>query len=207
MFRRSDPKLLLPFVALVAITTLCGSVPGQRKYTEPEKIAGQINWIAREAATGKTIDVGRMTIHVREIKVKRESSEDEEPFFSKRIDLNRDFYFEIAEFPETDLADLEGFGLVIEHRNLSTFCWEWFNVDRGKHATKLQETGELSFDAKKIGSRWEMTRMDFLTDVTFRVNLDERDGPKDDPKWRITILKGSYVNWPSLVGDTVTPNT
>src|SRR5947207_2600943 len=142
-------------------------MPGQTKYTEPEKIAGQINWIAREAATRKIIDRGTMTIHVRDIRVKRKSSEDEKPFFSKRIDLNRDFYFEMAEFPETDLADLEGFGLVIEHRNLRTFCWEWFNVDRGKHAIKLQETGELSFDAKKVGSRWEISRTDFLTDVTF----------------------------------------
>lgn len=207
MLCRIDSKSLLPFVALFAITTLCGSVPGQRKYTEPEKIAGQINWIAREAATGKSTDVGRMPIYVRDIKVKRVSSKDEDPFFSKRIDFNRDFYFEIAELPKTDLADLEGFGLVIEHRNLRTFCWEWFNVDREKHATKLQETGELAFDAKKVGSRWEITRMDFLTDVTFRVKLYERSGHKYNPKWRITILKGSYVNWPSLVGDTVTPNT
>jgi len=203
MLRRTDAESLLPFVALLAIITLCGSVPAQRKYTEPEKIAGQIKWIAREAATGKTIDTGTMTIHVRDIKVERKSSEDEDPFFSKRIDLNRDFYFEMAEFPKTDLADLEGFGLVIEHRNLRTFCWEWFNVDRGKHAIKLQETGELSFDTKKVGARWEMTRTEFLTDVTFRIELYETD----DPKWRVTILKGSYVNWPSLVGDTVTPNT
>jgi len=87
-------------------------VPGQRKYTEPEKIAGQIKWIAREAATGRTIDTGTMTIHVRDIKVERKSSEDEAPFFCKRIDLNRDFYFEMAEFPTTDLADLEGFVLL-----------------------------------------------------------------------------------------------
>lgn len=202
MLRRTNPKSLLPFVAVLALTTLCGSAPGQRKYAEPEKIAGQISWVAREAATGKTIDAGTMTIHVQDIKVERKSSDVEDPFFSKRIDLNRDFYFEMAEFPKTDLANLEGFGLVIEHRNLRTFCWEWFNVDRGKHATKLQETGELAFAAKKVGSRWEMARMDFLTDVTFRVELYETD----DPKWRITILKGSYVNWPSLVGDTVTPN-
>jgi hypothetical protein len=206
MLRRTDSESLLPFV-LLAIITLCGSVPGQRKYTEPEKIAGQIKWIAREAATGRTIDTGTMTIHVRDIKVERKSSEDEAPFFSKRIDLNRDFYFEMAEFPTTDLADLEGFGLVIEHRNLRTFCWEWFNVDRGKHAIKLQEAGELSFDTKKVGSRWEMTRTEFLTDVTFRIELYETDPNTHDPKWRVTILKGSYVNWPSLVGDTVTPNT
>ena len=107
MLRRTDSESSLPFVALLAIMTIFGSVPGQRKYTEPEKIAGQMKWIAREAATGKTIDTGTMTIHVRDIKVERKSAEDEDPFFSKRIDLNRDFYFEMAEFPKTDLGDLE----------------------------------------------------------------------------------------------------
>jgi len=81
-----------------------------------------------------------------------------------------------------------------------------FTIDREEHATKLQETGELNFDAKKVDSRWEISRTDFLTDVTFRVKLYETDGHKSYPKWRITILKGSYVSWPSLVGDTVIPN-
>jgi hypothetical protein len=180
-------------VLLLSSTVVLANV--QRKYNEPEKIAGKINWIAREAATGKTIDSGAMMIHVRDIKVERKGNEI--PFFSKRIDLNRDFYFEKTEFPVTALNDLEGFGLVIEHRSLRTFCWEWFN----------QETGELTFDAKKVGSRWEISRTDFLTDVTFRVKLYETDGYESDPKWRITILKGSYVNWPSLVGDTVIPNS
>jgi len=206
MLRSPDSKLVPTLVVLLSMATLCPSVQGQRKYAEPEKVTGQINWIIREAATGKTIDRGAMTIHVRDIKVERKSSEDEDPFFSKRIDLNRDFYFEMAEFPETDLSDFEGFGLVIEHRNLRSFCWEWFNIDREKHATKLQETGELNFDAKKVDSRWEISRTDFLTDVTFRVKLYETDGHKSYPKWRITILKGSYVSWPSLVGDTVIPN-
>ena len=124
MLRSPDSKLVPTLVVLLWMATLCPSVQGQRKYAEPEKVTGQINWIIREAATGKTIDRGAMTIHVRDIKVERKSSEDEDPFFSKRIDLNRDFYFEMAEFPETDLSDFEGFGLVIEHRNLRSFCWE-----------------------------------------------------------------------------------
>lgn len=205
MLRCTDSSLPT-FFALLAATTLCTSALGQMKYTEPEKIAAHINWIAREAATGKTIDRSSMTIHVRDIKVERKSAENESPMFFKRIDLNKDFYFDMTELPTTDLAHLDGFGLVIQHRNLRSFCWEWFYVDREKHATKLQETGELAFDVKKVGSRWEVTRTDFLTDVTFRVKLYGPNKHNSDPKWRITILKGSYVNWPSLVGDTVIPN-
>jgi len=59
---------------------------------------------------------------------------------------------------------------------------------------------------KKINSRWEMARTEFLSDVIFRVNhIGQGDTPENYPKWRVTILKGSYVNWPSLVGDTVVP--
>jgi hypothetical protein len=68
----------------------------------------------------------------------------------------------------------------------------------------LQEKGELAFDIKKVDSNWEITRTEFLTDVTFRVNVVMSNGPQDNPKWRVTILKGSYMDWPSLIGDTVT---
>jgi hypothetical protein len=138
--------------------------------------------------------------------VKRKSADDEEPFFSKRIDLNRDFYIQMAEFPKADRNGLKGFGLTIDHQKLETFCWEWFVVDREKRATKLQEDGELAFDAKKVGTNWEVTRTEFLTDVTFRVQLSEMNRPGYDLKWRVTILKGSHVSWPSLVGDTVIIN-
>jgi hypothetical protein len=193
-------KSFLTFVALLAIPLCCGWARGQKQYAQPAKIGGQIRWIVREAATGKIIDNGTMTIHVQDVSVKRRrtSSKDERPFFRKRFALNKDFYLGMSGFPETNLADLVGFGLVVEHRNLKTFCWEWFNVDREKHAIKIQETGELAFDAKKIGSGWQITRTDFLTDVTFRVMLLKTNKHETDSKWRVTVMKGSYVNWPSL---------
>ena len=165
-----------------------------------------MNWIVREAATGNILDNGTMTVRVRDIKVKRVVSDDDRLYFPKKIDLNRDFYFQIAEYPEADPADTTGFGLVIEHRNLHTFNWEWFNVDRDRHATKLQETGEIAFDTQKVGAQWEITRTEFLTDVEFRVKLYDSNSTQSILKWRVTILKGSYMNWPSLVGDTVTLN-
>jgi len=190
-------------IVMLLIVAPCGCALRQNKYADPEKIAGQINWIARGAAVGKTLDSGTMTVRVRDIKVTREVSEDNKPFFPKRVDLNKDFYFQMAEFPEANHTDKTGFGLVIEHRRLNTFCWEWFNIDGGKHAIKLQETGEIAFDTKKIGAYWEITRTEFLTDVEFRVKLYDPKWTQGDPKWRVTILKGSYMNWPSLVDDIV----
>jgi hypothetical protein len=183
-----------------------GCVLRQTKYADPEKIAGQINWIARGAASGKTLDSGTMTVRVRDIKVTREVSYDNKPFFPKRVDLNKDFYFQMAEYPEANHTDITGFGLVILHRRLNTFCWEWFDINGNKHAIKLQETGEIAFDTQKIGAQWEISRTEFLTDVEFRVKLYDPEWTQGAPKWRVTILKGSYMNWPSLVGDTVCLN-
>jgi hypothetical protein len=183
-------------------------------YAEPEKLVGKLNWVIREAATGKTIDSGAFDIHLREITVKGVydrgvslfSPRIEPEHFAKEIKLNRGFILSKHEFPRAERTFGEGFGLRVENRKFATIGYEWFKFDGENHATKAEESGDIAFDMNKINSRWEMTRTEFLSDVTFRVNhIGQGDIPENFPKWRVTILKGSYVNWPSLVGDTVTP--
>jgi hypothetical protein len=193
-------------VVMLLIVAPSGCALRRTKYADPEKIAGQINWIARGAASGENLDSGTMTVRVRDIKVTREVSADNKPFFPKRVDLNKNFYFQMAEYPEANPTAITGFGLVILHRRLHTFCWEWFNIDGDKHAIKLQETGEIAFDTQKIGAYWEIIRTEFLTDVEFRVTLYDPEWTRGDPKWRVMILKGSYINWPSLVDDIIRLN-
>ena len=62
-------------------------------------------------------------------------------------------------------------------------------------ATKLQESGELSFDTKKTQNGAEIHRMEFLTDVSIRISRVTDESPLK-PRWRVNILKGSFVNWP-----------
>jgi hypothetical protein len=183
-------------------------------YAEPEKLVGKLNWVIREAATGKTLDSGAFDIHLRDIRVKGVydrgvslfSPRKEPDHFAKEIKLNRDFYLSRLEFPRAERTFGEGFGLEVKNRKFGTTCLEFFKFDGENHATKTEESGDLAFDMNKINSRWEMSRTEFLSDVTFRLNLiGQGDIPENFPKWRVTILKGSYVNWPSLVGDTVTP--
>jgi hypothetical protein len=183
-------------------------------YAEPEKLVGKLNWVIREAVTGKTIDNGAFDIHLRDITVKGVydrgvslfSPRIEPKHFAKEIKLNRDFYLSKLEFPRAERNFGEGVGLSVENRKFATTGHEFFKFDGEHHATKAEESGDIAFDMKKINSRWEMARTEFLSDVTFRVNLiGQGDIQENFPKWRVTILKGSYVNWPSLVGDTVTP--
>jgi hypothetical protein len=117
-----------------------------------------------------------------------------------------DFYIGMSEFPDPERSGKTSFGLNIGRRLHDASSWEAFNVDGEHHATKLQESGELAIDIKKITSHWEITRTEFLSDVTLRAFSRGPIASVDKPKWRVTFLKGSYVNWPSLIGRTVVPN-
>jgi hypothetical protein len=77
-----------------------------------------------------------------------------------------------------------------------TFSWEWFVIDNEKHATKLQESGELRIRATKVGQGREIVYTEFLSDVSFRIL--SVDDPVMSPKWRVKVVKGSLVRWPSV---------
>jgi hypothetical protein len=191
-------KSLASSLLTLLIAALSGCGLQRAKYAEPEKIAGQINWVVHEGDTGNNIDSGTMTVLVRDVKVKKVVS---------ILNEKTDFYFELPEFTfDAPPDDKEGFALSITDRDPDTFCYEWFDVDGNRHAIKRQETGELAFDTKKIGAKWEISRTEFLTDVEFRLRVYDSNGKPVNQKWRVTIQKGSYVNWPSLVSDTISLN-
>ena len=69
-------------------------------------------------------------------------------------------------------------------------------------AAKIQESGELGIDVLPVGSEWEITRTEFLTDISFRVARLSID-PPELPSWRVFVLKGSTIAWPSLINGEV----
>jgi hypothetical protein len=95
-----------------------------------------------------------------------------------------------------------GFGLTGDRDDVPTFSWDWFVVDRPGHATKLQESGKLSFDMMKTSTGTEIHHMVFLTDVSIRVDR-QSDSSALSPAWRIKIFKGSSISWPASEGSTV----
>jgi hypothetical protein len=181
------------------------------KYLEPEKIVGKLGWVIREAATGKILDEGAKDLRVKDILVKKSIVKklpyEDRLHFHQSIRLNKGFYLARLVYPQADRSIFKGFGLRMEHRTRPTVCYESFNIDGEHHATKSEGAGEMAFAIGQINSNWEITRTEFLSDVAFRMNLlEDPEVQENYPKWRVTILKGSYVNWPSVIGDTVVPN-
>lgn len=120
--------------------------------------------------------------------------------YRKRIHLDGDFCFELVDRPTARRGALTGFGLAAEHETTPTFSWEWFNVGDGQgRAKKLQEDGELGIRLKLGRSGdWEVGHTEFLTDVSLRVEPKEGAGRRSPgPRWRVRILEGSRVTWPS----------
>jgi hypothetical protein len=182
------------------------------KYREPERIVGKLNWIIHEVATGKTIDEGAKELHLKDITVKRlivkETTYEGRLHFQQSIRLNKGFYLERLVYPQADRSVFKWFTLDIDHRTRATFCDGGFEIDGEHHATKSEGPGEMAFDIGQFDSGWAVTRTEFLSDVSFRMNLLEESkakAPENYPKWRVTILKGSLVNWPSVKDDTVVP--
>jgi hypothetical protein len=181
------------------------------KYLESEKIVGKLSWVIREDATGEIVDEGAKDLRLKDIIVKKSivkgSSYTDRLHFHQSIRLNKGFYLARLVYPQADRSVYEGFGLEIEHRTRTTTCFEWFKIDGEHHATRSEGAGEMAFDIRQVNSNCEVTRTEFPSDLTFHVNLleDPKD-PENYPKWMVTFLKGSHINWPSVVGNTVVPN-
>jgi hypothetical protein len=180
------------------------------KYLESEKIVGKLSWVIREVTTGKTIDEGAKDLRLKDIIVKRSIVKDS-PYenrlhFHQSVRLNKGFYLARLVFPQADRSVIKRFGLRIEHSTRATACYEWFEIDGEHHATRSEGAGEMGFDIGQVNSNWEITRTEFISALSFHVNLlEDPEEPENYPKWQVTILKGSQVNWPSVNGDTVVP--
>ncbi len=183
------------FVLAVLLAT--GQGNGIKVYAAKEggaKVIGAIRWVITDRA-GKVLGKGDKKVLLRDVSI---TVRDGEPGGNKRIRLSNHFSLEMSEQPPTSKQEVSGFGMVSSRDDVDTFCWEWFVVDRPGHATKLQETGDLGIALTQVGGYWEVTRTNFLQDISFRVN-PMTDSPGEDARWRVKILKGSTVTWPSVV--------
>jgi hypothetical protein len=115
---------------------------------------GTIRWSIYDTATSRVVAdrVGEKTLQASDVKIKRIK----ETLHNKKIELEDHFSFSLVD--DVDRDKNEGFGLTGRRDDIDTFAWEWFEVDRAGHATKLQESGELSFDTKKTPNGIEIAR-------------------------------------------------
>jgi hypothetical protein len=202
-------KFQIVIIPIALGLLMAGCASTKNKYLNPDQLIGSLSWEIMDATTKQTLDKGSTSVRVKDVQISNNASSNHAKqggYFQKSIALNKNFSLSIHEFPETSAYTREGFGLTINDGNPLTFCWEWFNLDNEKHATKLQGAGEIGITMQKVSVGREITKMEFLSDVIFRVSVGSSNQSQDRPKYLITILKGSWVIWPSLIGNTITPN-
>jgi hypothetical protein len=140
---------------------------------------------------------------VKEIEADPKAKEVVAEWFQKSIQLSPNYNFGYSEHPEN--IPTVGFGLsgdlgpvTTEPTCSRTFSWDWFNVTVPGKASKIQESGEISFQQSATSCGQEIVRMIFETDVSIRIMRQETAMTRQ-PDWRIRLLAGSEIWWPSLV--------
>lgn len=175
---------------LVILLCLCGA---QKTLAESGAKIGSVFWVVTEGDTSTVVAKGQKSLVSSDVVIINKGT-----LKDKQIALNEHFSFSLADgvdSPKTESGD--GFGLTGNRDGPDKlFSWDWFEVDGKGHAKKLQESGEIAYVCKQIGTGGEITSTEFLTDVSIRVKRLE-DGPGAKPRWRIKILKGSMIRWPS----------
>ncbi|MFI5386173.1 MAG: hypothetical protein ACHQ50_08640 [Fimbriimonadales bacterium] len=151
---------------------------------------GALKWKITEAATGKVLGEGEKKVTASEITSEKVAGGEVGTLIKQTIHIGAHFRLSLAQ-TESGAND-QGFGLTVDKDDEPAFSWEWFNVDRPGHATKLQESGELGFET----DNGRIVRIKFLTDVSLRVIPMTGSPDPLNPKWRVEIAKGSEIAWP-----------
>ena len=172
----------------------------------PQEI-GALTYEILESKSGNVLSRATRTILARDVSITRVRDAAGGVTFDKRIDLDNGFFIVLVEYPKDSPTDLKGFALNADREGIYTHCWEWFTVENGTRALKIQESGELAYSQLAVGSRWEIGHTEITSSVSLRVYLvDFPGGAPDEPEWRIQLGKGSHITWPSVVDDLVALN-
>lgn len=94
----------------------------------------------------------------------------------KTLALSNGFQIGVSVYRE---PRIEGFGMWIRKNN-GGFSWEWFERDGNDSFRKLQGPGQLRVRFSRSQGLEEIAKIEFLTDVTMRLNT----------RWLIPFLKG-----------------
>jgi hypothetical protein len=167
-----------------------------------DKMIGSLQWEIRGSFFHWVTARGTTPIHLKDVTIEIYGPVNSRQA-NKRIQLTPEFAIELVD-GIGDSKVKSGFGIKGEKKNTNYYSWEWFLVDEGKLAVKLQEKGTPGIEIKNVSIGTEITRIDFLTDISIRL----LSGPhlKRPVFYRIKILKGSSITWPSVVNGKVVAN-
>jgi hypothetical protein len=184
---------------------------------DPATQIGWLKWEASECSSGMILASGEGPLLLRDLQVTERplvslpnlpipSTMKDTRLVQKRIKLNDEFDFGMAEYPTPISGQKSGFGITATRKGTASFSWEWFTVSDINYAVKLQEKGELAINLKEVDGAWEVKRTEFLTDVSLRIMRMMVDPPGSPAYWRIKIFAGSNITWPSLINGEVVLN-
>ncbi|HEY0867725.1 MAG TPA: hypothetical protein VGE01_10115 [Fimbriimonas sp.] len=166
---------------------------------DADRVVGNIAWQTVECASGDELSAGDRAIRLGEVAVELHDSKNG-PLLSRKISVDEMFVLSHAVGLVGEREKLLGFGLSLGRREEQVFGWDWFNVVDSDHATKLQETGELTIRIALTDRGWDVVRTDFLTDVSLRA-VRMMMPLAFEPAWRVVVRRGSWMEWPGLTSD------
>jgi hypothetical protein len=182
--------------------------------SQSNEVLGEVEWYLEDCETKEILESGKRAITADEVlihwqwqnpthwllKIFKALFVSRYGMYRKQVQLGDKSILEMCEFPKKRRAAIRGFGMSAKTENTcGEFCWEWFEIKSSTEAKKLQETGELTIRFEEVKSRWEVVHTDFLSDISFRISPCTTEKPKpENPKWRLNIRQGSYLNWPSV---------
>ena len=174
-----------------------------RAAANPESMIGSLSWVIYEAFSGAVVDRGGGTFRIKDVGL-QESGTASNIRTRKTIALNNQFSLEMSE-PATEwMAEKTSLTFTARHKDLQTSSYAGLRIQSSGRATRPQDSSEVAVAIAEVApKRWEVTRTEFLTDLSIEVTHPAMV-PRGSPYWRVVILKGSSITWPSLInGRTV----
>jgi hypothetical protein len=172
---------------------------------DPERVVASLAWIIHDAA-GAVVERGNRTVKLKEVLVE-ERGTPAEPSTPKAIQLNTQFSLRLSENPSEFRTHKTSVSFTVRKDSDQSSSFGSFNIDGPAHATRKNDGAELGVDILQVAGRWEVTRTEFLTDAPFAGSVPRTWGAAaPPPMWRLTILKGSTVTWPSSINGKVVAN-
>jgi hypothetical protein len=170
---------------------------------DTESVVGSLSWIIYEAFSGAVVDRGGGPVRIKDVSI-RESGQGPDLRTQKVIALNDRFSVAMAERVTEWKAGKTNLTFTVRHSDYQTLSYESFRIESPTRAARPQKPGELGIELSEVAPRrWEVTRTEFLTDISIDVSHSAMI-PRGSPYWRVVILKGSNIAWPSLInGKTI----
>jgi hypothetical protein len=169
--------------ALLILITLIGF----RFLRNPE--SGWVRWELRDTTSGQLQAGGTLVLQPKDIEVEPLGPDN----VLHTIHLNKDFNLDECTIPTSNKDGIVGIMVIVTRHNPDAMGVNGFKVIDGQNAKQARGQGRIKYQARKINGIWQLTRIEYASDIEYAVKILSRTGHSQ--KWTLTILKDSYINY------------